>query len=376
MIRVLFLLFEQLGIAERFVKELFIQSGQIMIVTQNIDVVGMQCNGCETILEDIVGQLYGVISAKADFRKSTIKICFDQNKTSIATIGDACLAQGYSINLSSISKKQPISKIVLSILVFAILIVVLWLARKYGHLLMLSGVSLKISDGMIFLVGLLTGLHCIGMCGSFVIGYTFNNEGKDHSIYRSHILYGTGKILSYTVFGALFGFVGSFFRLVPLVSGLSIGIAGIFLVLYGMNMLNIFSGLKFVRIRLPKSLMHYISENKKYFRNPFFVGIFSGFIFGCGPLQVMYVMAAGVGSAITGAKILALFGLGTLPALFSFGLLTRMLSGKMTRHFIHASGIILIVFGLTMINNGIVRSKSGNDLQSAHPCCQKQIDQK
>jgi sulfite exporter TauE/SafE len=66
-------------------------------------------------------------------------------------------------------------------------------------------------------------------------------------------------------------------------------------------------------------------------------------------------MAAGMGDALEGAKILTLFGLGTLPALLGFGLLTRMLSNTMTRRFIHASGMILIALGAMMLNRGLTR---------------------
>ena len=255
--------------------------------------------------------------------------------------------------------------------VFMLLII-----RQYGHQLTLPEVNSHTSYGMIFIVGLITGLHCIGMCGSFLIGYTAKDTEQRYPVFRSHILYGAGKTFSYALFGAFFGFMGSVFRITPFISGLSIGLAGLFLIVYGFSILNILPTLKSIRMKLPLGIRQYLTSKRRQSRSPFYIGFFSGFIWGCGPLQAMYVLAAGNGNALEGAKFLTLFGLGTLPALLSFGLFARMLSNTMTRHFIRASGIILIVLGFMMLNKGLIRTTSDNELKSIPACCQKQVDHK
>lgn len=347
-----------------------------MIVTKEFGVTGMQCSGCEAIIEEALRQIDGIIYLKADFLKATVKVSFDTDKTSLVKIQEACATKGYTLKLPVNSKKQKILRFIFSLLAFAGLITVLIIARSFGHQLTLPEINPNISDGMIFIVGLLTGLHCIGMCGSFLIGYTAKDAKQGHSVFRSHLLYGAGKTLSYTLFGAMFGFLGSLFRITPLISGLSLGIAGAFLILYGLNMLSIFPSLKVIRIKIPEAISQIITRRRRLSRSPFYIGFFSGFIIGCGPLQVMYVLASGNGDAIEGAKILALFGLGTLPALLGFGLLARILSNTMTRRVIHTSGIILIILGSMMLNKGIMRTKSGDDLKTVHSCCQKQVVKK
>jgi len=344
-----------------------------MIVTKEIDVTGMQCSGCEAIIEEALLQTDAVLFVKANFVKATVKVRFDAGKTSLAHILEVCAAKGYTLKVPVNYKKQKISRFIFSLLAFAGLIAMLIITRRFGHQLTLPEINSNISDGMIFIVGLLTGLHCVGMCGSFLIGYTAKDAEHEGPMFRSHLLYGAGKTLSYTMFGAMFGFLGSLFRITPLISGLSLGIAGAFLILYGLNMLNILPSLKVIRIKLPEAISQFVTRRRRRSRSPFYIGFFSGFILGCGPLQVMYVLAAGNGNALEGAKILALFGLGTLPALLGFGLLTRMLSNTMTRRVIHASGIILIVLGSMMLNKGIMHSGSGNDLKTVHSCCQQPV---
>lgn len=88
----------------------------------------------------------------------------------------------------------------------------------------------------------------------------------------------------------------------------------------------------------------------------------------------MYIMAAGNGDPWEGAKFLALFGLGTLPALIGFGMATHLLSDKMTHRFLQASGIILIVMGTMMLNKGLMKTKSGYDFQSLGQVVGQKID--
>ncbi len=338
-------------------------------VTNEFRITGMNCNGCETIIEEVVGKLEGVAYVKADYIKSTVKVTYNTNKTNLVHIQKACFAAGYPFELSPSSKKQKDSKIALSVLALIGLAIAIILARNIGHRLILPEVNSNTSAVMIFMVGLLTGLHCIGMCGSFIIGFTTKDVEQNRSIIRSHVLYGIGKTLSYAMLGAMFGFAGSLFRITPLVSGISLSLAGTFLILYGLNMLNILSVLKYFRVKQPKFITRFTAEKKRQTNSPFYIGFFSGFIIGCGPLQVMYVLAAGNGSAIEGAKFLTIFGLGTLPALFGFGVLARLLSNTMTRRFIQASGIILIVLGSIMLNKGIVKTSSIDNSKVIPSCC-------
>jgi sulfite exporter TauE/SafE len=328
------------------------------MMTETIIVKGMVCNGCESILESAIQELGNVTYVKANYQTNSILVKFDDDKITLAQIKEVCVAKGYPIQVLS-STWRNVLKIFLSVVALGILIALIMLARNSGHLnhqLGLPTIDSSLSNMMIFVVGLVTGLHCVGMCGSFVVGYTLSDTQQGRSSYLSHFLYGLGKTLAYAMFGALFGFLGSLFKITPFIGGISAMIAGAFLVIFGLNMLNLFSVLKRIRIKQPAAVAEFAIKNRKQSRSPFFIGFFSGFLLGCGPLQTMYVMAAGNGDALEGAKILTLFGLGTLPALLSFGVLARFLSSKMTQFFVHASAIILIVMGAMMINKGMMRT--------------------
>ncbi len=92
----------------------------------------------------------------------------------------------------------------------------------------------NMSYGLLFTVGLLTGFHCVGMCGPLIIGYTAKTAAAGRPTYTSHLLYGTGKTLSYTEIGAAFGGLGSIIAFTPFIRG-AVGIAaGVFLTLFGL----------------------------------------------------------------------------------------------------------------------------------------------
>jgi len=341
--------------------------GKSHLTKTKIPVTGMQCGGCETVIEEAVAQQDGVDSISADYPTGRVAVSFDADKISLQEIQEIIETSGYHVDLSQSGEsagKPGLNKLLLVLAAVIGLVVVMILARKLSHQFSLPDFNSHLSDSMIFVVGLITGLHCIGMCGGFVINYTARDVKQGHSLWVSHFLYGLGKTLSYAMFGALFGLLGSMISITPFIRGITNILAGGFLVLFGMNMLGLFEILKYVRIKQPKSVAHFAIKRRQQSRSPFFIGFFSGFLLGCGPLQAMYVFAAGSSDPVLGAKILTLFGLGTLPALFSFGFLTRLISATATHRFFQLSGIILIFIGAMMFNKGLMRTHSGYDFQS------------
>lgn len=327
-------------------------------------VTGMQCVGCEQIITSAVNELQGIKEISADYSTAIIKVSFDSDQTTLKRIQEVIETSGYGIAQTERSGKSWWFKLLLALVSVIGLVVIMVAARKLSHQFTLPDLDSHLSDGMILIVGLITGLHCIGMCGGFVISYTARDTEQQRSSWLSHLLYGLGKTLSYAMFGAFFGFLGSMVSITPFIRGITNIAAGAFLILFGLNMLNVFSGLKRIRIKQPESMARFAIEHRKRSRRPFFIGFFSGFLLGCGPLQAMYVMAAGSSEPLLGAKILALFGLGTLPALLSFGFLTRLFSAAATQRFFQLSGVILVFVGTMMFNKGLVRTDSGYDFKS------------
>ena len=110
--------------------------------------------------------------------------------------------------------------------------------------------------------------------------------------------------------------------------------------------------------------MRFVGKEYRKHSNPFVIGLLNGLMIICGPLQAMYVMAAGTGSWSQGAASLLFFGLGTLPLLLGFGFLTSLLSANLTPKLLKASGVIVMILGAIMLNRGLAVTGTGVDFNT------------
>ena len=222
----------------------------------------------------------------------------------------------------------------------------------------------RLSYALLLIAGLFTGFHCVGMCGALVVGYTVKAAANEGSKYLTHAYYGVGKLVSYTVIGTLFGALGAIITFTPFMRGVAGIAAGVFLLLFGLATLNLFPSISRFRIKLPGFAMRHLGKALRSNSNPFAIGLLNGLMIICGPLQAMYIMAAGTGSPAEGAKMLFVFGLGTLPVMMGFGVLTSALSRQFAPKIVKASGIIVIGLGAIMLNRGLAMVGGGYDFDS------------
>ena len=241
---------------------------------------------------------------------------------------------------------------------------ILWLDSWYMNHSDMPKLSDDMGYGLLTLIGFLTSFHCVGMCGPLILGYTAKGATNGNKSYATHLLYGIGKTLSYTAIGALFGAFGSVVAFTPYAQG-AVGVAaGVFLILFGLHMLDVFPALNHFHIRTPKFVMRFVGKEYRKRSNPFVIGLLNGLMIICGPLQAMYVMAAGTGSWTEGAAILFFFGIGTLPLLLGFGFLTSLLSANLTPKLLKASGFIVMILGAIMLNRGLAVTGTGVDFNT------------
>ncbi len=305
---------------------------------------GMECRACEARIKAVVGKIDGVKSVESDYASETTTIeCedfADRNE-----IRAAIESLGYSVGKLDVPASERFGNFAIALGVFTILAVA-YLTFGDSINLDFSNISMEAGFAALFILGFLTGFHCIGMCGGFVLSYA--KDIKKAGDVFPHVQYGAGKTLSYTIIGAVFGLVGSFIAFtVELRAGVAI-LAGIFLIIYGLNMLNIFPLLRRLQLRIPSI----IPNRERTGKGPLYTGLHNGLMIACGPLQALYIFAAGSGSAIAGAQALFFFGLGTLAPLLTFGIASNFLSQTLTHNVVRFSGVLVIGLGLMMAGNG------------------------
>ena len=341
---------------------------------QRFSIEGMQCVDCENIIEEAVLSLPGIQTANADFTTESFELDFEADVISLKTIAAVIKAAGYTCH-SYVQKKRPgiLKPLALILLAIAVFTLLFQLKKIFAIDLSLDDVSENANYGLLFLVGVLTSFHCIGMCGGFVLSYSVSAQKSKKSSHLSHISYSLGKILSYTGFGAFFGFIGGAITITVMMKGVISGLAGLFLIIYGLSMMDAFAGLRRFHIRLPRFLVHRLFVQQRNTSNPLIIGLLNGLMIACGPLQAMYVLAAGTGSAVEGAKLLVVFAIGTLPLMLLLGYTTNMVTANTTRQFFKISGIIILVLGAIMLNRGLLLSGTGYDFYSLSATASQKI---
>jgi uncharacterized protein len=333
---------------------------------KTFNISGMHCNSCSQLIEKSLEDK--VNSVSASYAKGIAEIDFDQNKISEAEIKAVIKKSGYEATEAT-NKKNGLN--VWGWIAICIIAVLIIYALFVGFDFNVSGFQLPQTGEsanllILFVVGLLTGFHCISMCGGFIVSYTTKNALKGHKGFSQHLVYGASKTLSYAVIGGTLGLIGGFVAFSMQLRGVIAIFAGIFMVFYALSM----SGFKFFRRFQfnPKFLSKFSTEASKKAKGAYFApmitGLLTGLFIACGPLQAMYLYAIGSGSFRVGAISLAVFGLGTLPVLLGFGSLVSVVSHKTTSKILKVSAILVFVLGLIMINTGLALTGSSWDLQS------------
>ena len=201
--------------------------------------------------------------------------------------------------------------------------------------------------------------HCIGMCGGIIIAYSSTKIEDNWSKPKqatAHILYSIGRVFTYTILGALFGFIGGVAMFNNLANGSLLILAGVFMVLAGLSL----SG----KIKFLTLIEHSFSSSSWYtklFRELlktkslmsfFILGMLNGLL-PCGLVYFFAVTAASTASATYGALVMLIFGLSTIPALFSLGFFVGLYkNGKFRNIMIRLAAISVVIFGIYTIHQG------------------------
>ncbi|HOS70566.1 MAG TPA: sulfite exporter TauE/SafE family protein [Bacillota bacterium] len=308
------------------------------IKREKIKIYEMTCTSCESRVEKAVRQLEGVIYAKASYSGQYMEIEYNDELCSMNNIKDAVKNAGYSTEGSKDYK-------LMGILIIAMGVVLLGL--KTGGFDMEAKLT-NASYAVLFIVGVLTSLHCVGMCGGIMLSQSLSKESRNrYEAIQPALLYNIGRVISYTILGGLIGALGSVFSLSIAAKAAVQIFAGVFMIIMGLNMAG-FSAFRKFQIRLPQ----FACKAKSRSGSPLIVGLLNG-LMPCGPLQTMQLFALGTGSAAKGALAMFVFSIGTVPLMLTFGALSGLLSKGYTQKILKFSGVLIIVLGLIMGNRGL-----------------------
>lgn len=220
------------------------------------------------------------------------------------------------------------------------------------------------------LVGLLGGAHCLGMCGPLVTLYA-DRMGDDGPVawteIRQHLLFNLGRTVSYAVIGAGMGLLGTVLydtasvaavaTDVRVVSGL---LVGGFIMVTGANYLltgtttSILGDVGNVSVfqRVGPALLERVD---RLVRGPKILAL--GAVHGLLPCPLLYpafLYAFATGSPIYGALSLSVLGLGTVPAVFAYGIAFQSVAPRIQGPLHRALGVVFIFLGYIPLAHGLM----------------------
>ncbi|GHV46644.1 heavy metal-associated domain-containing protein [Synergistales bacterium] len=341
------------------------------IRTKTLRVADMTCVSCERKIEKKLKGTAGVADAKANFSDGSVQVTYNASTIDIGAIEK--LIEGLDYHMAKEERRHRTSDTVLKVIWISIALYELYAILDRFELLNIfynfPEAKAGMGYGMLFMVGLLTSVHCVAMCGGINLSQSLSNSAlpsMPHAmkflVIRSGFLYNLGRVISYTLIGGLVGALGAVVSPSEGFRGAIQLIAGVFMVVMGLNMLNVFPWLRRFTPRMPKIFADKISAQKN--NGPLFVGLLNGFM-PCGPLQAMQLYALSTGSLVQGAMSMFVFSAGTLPLMFGLSALSSILSKKFTRGMMTVGATMVVVMGVAMFGNGMNLTGFSFDSDSA-----------
>ncbi len=194
-----------------------------------------------------------------------------------------------------------------------------------------------------FFTGLAGSFHCIGMCGPIALALPIGGQTYREATF-SRLLYNFGRIITYSVLGAIFSIFGQAFILAGFQNYLTIAIGILLFLLVFSKQNSSFRPLRKTTESIT-SLFRPLLKSKT--RTSFLLlGIVNGLL-PCGFVYVALVASLAASSIAESALFMAFFGLGTSPLLFFISFLPKYLNNKTRQNinkFLPAYTFILAVF--------------------------------
>lgn len=205
-----------------------------------------------------------------------------------------------------------------------------------------------------FIFGLISSLHCIGMCGPIAMMLPVERNNPAKKVVQI-LLYHLGRLTAYGTIGFVFGLLGKGFFLAGVQQKLSVFI-GIAIILVTLIPENVFAKYNFSKpafklISKIKTKLGSQFKNKSY-QSLFTIGLLNGFL-PCGMVYVALFGAIAMQSAPLGVLYMVLFGLGTVPMMSSVVYINAILTVPMRNKIQKIIPYITILIGFLFILRGL-----------------------
>ena len=203
---------------------------------------------------------------------------------------------------------------------------------------------------LMFALGLAGSLHCVQMCGPLVL--SLDMAGGSRGI-RGHLLYHSGRLVTYAVLGGFAGWLGSAMNVMMALDGISnraAVVAGVLMILAGLILFGTVKSEKLIQIGASSSIAK-LGGRLLRSRARFVTGLVLGFL-PCGLVYGALLKSIATASPVFGAAAMAAFGAGTAGPLIGIGAFSSVLTRRFRTQKVAAVGIALM--GVFLVWRGLM----------------------
>ena len=205
-----------------------------------------------------------------------------------------------------------------------------------------------------FIFGLISSLHCIGMCGPIAMMLPVDRDKPAKKVIQI-ITYHVGRLTAYGIIGLIFGLVGKGFFLAGIQQNLSIFI-GIMIITVVLLPEKSFANYNFSKpiFRINSKVKQQLRsqfKNKSY-KSLFTIGLLNGFL-PCGMVYVALFGSIAMQSASLGVLYMILFGLGTVPMMSAVVYMNSFITLPIRNKIQKAIPYVAVLIGILFILRGL-----------------------
>ena len=331
-------------------------------------VQGMHCASCEILVEKKLLDLPNIKSVDASTGKGVVVVEYEGDRPNPEKLNNIFKQENYKFSdtvgetKEKVESKKGISTTLIAFDIAIFIIIAFLVLDKLG---IANFISLSSTSSLLtfFGFGLLAG---VSSCAALVGGIVLSMSKQWQSLYsenqstvkklQPHIMFNTGRVVSYFVFGGILGLIGSKLQISLQFTSFLIVVISFLMIALGLQMLGVKAFRKF-QISMPKSATRHIANENNFQGKymPFVMGALTFFL-PCGFTITTQGLALLSGNMLSGALITGSFALGTVPVLLLIGLSSVKFSSKphLAERFSKVAGFLVLFFALFNISNQMV----------------------
>jgi len=311
---------------------------------------GMHCPSCEILITDKFKEMPNVSVVRSNFQKQEAEVYFTGHLDQ-EVVNENIKPFGYEIGNreDKNTDTEPMSKKIIEATLIAVGLGLIYLIAKEINIIPNINVTGNLNLLTVLFLGLVASIStCMATSGALFLSTVGNKTNN----LKQAIYFSLGRIISYGFFGFIAGLVGS-----VIITNLKFGtgltlLAAIFMVLLGLDMLKILSFASIIPFGVSSNVFRKLEHSliKDPHKSAFFLGIITYFL-PCGFTQATQVYALGLASPWQSALTMAVFALGTAPAILFIGSLRGLLKSTFYQYFMKTVAVGVLILGIYYASN-------------------------